>query len=59
MSAIYTRTDAIVDWTYCVTGDPEIDIEVPGTHVGLVINPSAYTVIARRLAQCHAHNPVA
>jgi pimeloyl-ACP methyl ester carboxylesterase len=59
MSAIYSRTDAIVDWRYCVTGDPELDFEVPGTHVGLVVNPSAYAVLANRLAQAQAHSPVA
>ncbi len=51
MTAIYTRTDAIVDWRYCVTGDPEIDFEVPGTHVGMVFNPSVYALIAKRLEQ--------
>ena len=50
MTAVYSRTDAIVDWTYCVTGDPDIDVEVPGTHVGMVFNPSAYTIMANRLA---------
>jgi pimeloyl-ACP methyl ester carboxylesterase len=50
MSAIYTRTDAIVDWRYCVTGDPELDFEAPGTHIGMVFNPSVYTIIAKRLA---------
>jgi pimeloyl-ACP methyl ester carboxylesterase len=59
MSALYTRTDAIVDWRYCVTGDPELDFEIPGTHVGLVVNPSAYMVLAKRLAQAQAHSPVA
>jgi pimeloyl-ACP methyl ester carboxylesterase len=50
MTAIYTRTDAIVDWHYCVTGDPKSDFEVPGTHIGLVFNPSVYTILANRLA---------
>jgi triacylglycerol lipase len=50
MSALYTRTDSIVDWRYTVTGDPEKDFEVPGTHIGLILNPSVYGVIANRLA---------
>jgi len=49
-TAIYTRTDGIVDWRYCATGDPENDFEVPGTHIGLAFNASAYGIIARRLA---------
>jgi len=48
-TAIYTRDDGIVDWRYCKTGDPQIDFEVPGTHVGLVFNPSVYAIIAERL----------
>jgi triacylglycerol lipase len=50
MTAIYTRTDGIVDWRYCVTGDPELDFEAPGTHVGLAFNPSVYNIISDRLA---------
>ena len=49
-TAIYTRDDGIVDWRYCKTGREEDDFEVPGTHVGLVFNPSVYTIIAERLA---------
>jgi pimeloyl-ACP methyl ester carboxylesterase len=53
-TAIYTRDDGVVDWRYCVTGDPEVDCEVPGTHIGLAFNPSVYTVIAERLAKAHS-----
>lgn len=49
-TAIYTKDDGIVDWRYCRTGDRDLDFEVPGTHVGLVFNPSVYTIIAERLA---------
>jgi pimeloyl-ACP methyl ester carboxylesterase len=49
MTAIYSRTDAIVDWRYCVTGNASLDFEAPGTHVGMVVNPSVYTIIAKRL----------
>jgi triacylglycerol lipase len=51
MTAVYTKTDGIVDWRYCVTGDPTLDFEAPGTHVGLAFNPSAYAIMARRLAE--------
>jgi triacylglycerol lipase len=50
-TAIYTKDDGIVDWRYCRTGDSDIDFEVPGTHIGLVFNPSVYTIIAERLAE--------
>lgn len=50
-TAIYTRSDGVVDWRYCLTGSQRDDFEVNGTHVGLTFNPSAYTIIAERLAQ--------
>jgi len=48
-TAIYTKTDGVVDWQYCITGDPSLDVEVPGTHIGLAFNPAVYETIARRL----------
>ena len=53
-TAIYTREDGIVDWRCCVTENPEVDFEVAGTHIGLAFNPSAYIIVAERLAQAHA-----
>jgi triacylglycerol lipase len=53
-TAIYTRNDGVVDWHYCVTGNPSVDFEVPGTHIGLAFNPSVYNIIANRLAQAHS-----
>jgi triacylglycerol lipase len=50
-TAIYTRQDGIVDWRYCMTMDPEKDVEVPGTHIGMAFNPAAYAVMAERLAR--------
>ncbi len=49
-TAIYTRSDGIVDWRYCRTDNPSADFEVPGTHIGLVFNSSVYRVIGNRLA---------
>lgn len=48
-TAVYTRSDGIVDWRYCVTGDAAVDVEVPGTHVGLAFNAHVYRAIAGRL----------
>ena len=50
-TAIYSEGDAVVDWRYCKTDRPEDDYDVPGTHLGLVFNPSAYSVMADRLAR--------
>lgn len=46
---IYTKSDGVVDWRFCVTGDPKVDMEVSGTHVGLVFNPQVYRHIAAHL----------
>jgi len=48
--AIYTKSDGVVDWRCCINDDPETDIEVPGTHVGLAFNPRVYKHIAMFLA---------
>jgi hypothetical protein len=53
-TAIYTRTDGVADWHYCITGDPDIDFEVSGTHIGLAFNPAAYNIIATRLAEAQS-----
>jgi len=49
-TALYTRSDGIVDWHYCITGNSKVDVEVPGTHIGMAFNPAVYAVIAERLA---------
>ena len=49
-TAIYTRHDGVVDWRYCRTMNPDVDVEVPGTHIGMTFNPAAYAVVAERLA---------
>jgi pimeloyl-ACP methyl ester carboxylesterase len=54
-TAIYTKTDGIVDWSVCITGDPAIDIEVKGTHCGLAWNPQVYKLIAERLSEASEH----
>ncbi len=53
-TAIYTRNDGLVEWTSCRTGNPNIDVEVSGTHSGLAFNPSVYKVIAERLSAASA-----
>lgn len=53
-TAVYTRHDGIVDWRYCMTRNPDVDFEVPGTHVGMAFNPLAYAIVAERLAKARA-----
>jgi pimeloyl-ACP methyl ester carboxylesterase len=52
--AIYTRTDGITDWRFCINDDPATNVEVPATHVGLVVNPLVYRVVADHLARSRA-----
>jgi len=49
-TALYTKTDGVVHWSVCVTGNPDTDIEVKGTHCGLTWNAQVYRTIAQRLA---------
>lgn len=48
-TAIYTKSDGIVDWQNCLSRFPENNFEVSGTHLGLVYNFQAYKIIADRL----------
>lgn len=50
-TAVYTKTDGIVDWRVCVNDNPATDVEVQSTHIGLVFNPWVYELIAKRLAK--------
>jgi len=49
-TAIYTKSDGVVDWRFCVSDHAELNFEVQGTHVGLAFNHDVYRVIANRLA---------
>ncbi|HXY48758.1 MAG TPA: alpha/beta fold hydrolase [Terriglobales bacterium] len=51
-TAIYTRSDGVVDWHYCIARDPKVNFEVSGTHIGLAWNPMVYSIVATRLAAC-------
>ena len=55
-TAIYTQHDGVVDWRYCMTGNPEDNFEVPGTHIGMAFNAAAYAIVAERLAATHSEN---
>lgn len=49
-TAIYTKSDGILDWRVCRTGDPDVDVEVSATHIGMAFSPLVYSVVAHRLA---------
>jgi triacylglycerol lipase len=49
-TAIYNKNDGILDWHVCRTGDPDVDVEVSATHIGMVFSPLVYSVVAHRLA---------
>ncbi len=48
-TAIYTKSDGIVDWNNCISRRNDNNYEVTGTHVGLVYNFQVYKLIAERL----------
>ena len=52
-TAIYSKTDGILNWHSCALDDGPTseNIAVPSSHVGLVSNPLALAVLADRLAQ--------
>jgi pimeloyl-ACP methyl ester carboxylesterase len=50
-TAVYTKTDGIVDWKVCRTGHRANDFEVSSSHIGLVFNAVVYDLVARRLAR--------
>lgn len=52
-TAIYSRTDGIVNWRVCreTEGGLTENVEVPGSHCGLGQNPLVLYVVADRLAQ--------
>jgi pimeloyl-ACP methyl ester carboxylesterase len=50
-AALYSRSDGIVDWRLCKTGNPADDFEVPSTHTGMIANPIVYEVVAHCLAR--------
>ncbi|MFP4500580.1 MAG: alpha/beta fold hydrolase [Candidatus Hydrogenedentota bacterium] len=54
-TAVYTKNDGVVDWPVCINNDPETDVEVTGSHIGLVWNAQAYRVIAHRLDAACEH----
>ncbi|NNE98285.1 MAG: hypothetical protein HKN25_04610 [Pyrinomonadaceae bacterium] len=50
-TAIYTKSDGIVDWNNCLSRTKANNYEVTGTHVGLVYNFQVYKLIAERLVK--------
>ena len=55
-TSIYSRGDGVVHWKTCINpkqGKSE-NVEVSGSHCGLVLNPLSFIVIADRLSQSPA-----
>ncbi len=48
--ALYTKTDGVVAWRFCIHSDPTKNLEVKGTHCGLAWNGEAYRHLAQFLA---------
>ncbi|MET0326495.1 MAG: alpha/beta hydrolase [Ilumatobacteraceae bacterium] len=52
-TAIYSRTDGIVDWRSCIeaVGDHRENVQVRSSHAGLMHHPAVLVVILDRLSQ--------
>ncbi|MCP4122711.1 MAG: alpha/beta hydrolase [Bacteroidetes bacterium] len=53
-TALYSKTDGVVTWQYCIEydeGDHLENIEVKGSHLGFGINSMTWMILADRLAQ--------
>jgi triacylglycerol lipase len=49
-TAIYSRTDGVVDWRACLDPQATEHLEVRASHCGMAVNASVYREIARALA---------
>ncbi|HEX2913693.1 MAG TPA: alpha/beta fold hydrolase [Chloroflexia bacterium] len=50
-TAIYSKSDGIVDWKNCINDDPSTNFEVISTHSGMTFNPMVYQLVGLRLAE--------
>jgi pimeloyl-ACP methyl ester carboxylesterase len=53
-TAIYTKTDGVVDWRSCIEEDDSLNVRVEGTHSGLAFNPQVYRTVGNLLASTSA-----
>jgi triacylglycerol lipase len=58
-TAIYSRTDGIVDWHACVDAHATECVEVRASHCGMALNAAVYREIARVLAGLAQPAPLA
>ncbi len=49
-TSIFSKRDGIVDWRTCTRGGNAGQIEVAGTHIGMIVNPQVYRAIGELLA---------
>ena len=52
VTAIYSKSDAIVAWRACIDHrNPTVEhVEIPTSHLGLTLSPDVFRLVARRLA---------
>lgn len=53
---IYTKRDGICGWRSC-RRDDAATVEVPGTHIGMIVSPHVYRAIANVMAERHSISP--
>jgi len=56
---IYSKTDAIVEWHYCIESGPNIEaIEVSSSHLGLPYSPEVLAIITARVTRGSEQKPL-
>jgi pimeloyl-ACP methyl ester carboxylesterase len=53
-TAVYTKTDGVVDWRSCIEEDDSLNVRVEGTHSGLAFNPQVFRTVGALLASSPA-----
>ncbi len=49
--AVYSKKDGVADWRSCMEDDASKNTEVNCTHIGMVVHPEVFQVVAKRLSE--------
>lgn len=48
--SVYSKSDGVVDWRTCLAEPPAENVQVHGSHLGLVMNRHVYEILGARLS---------
>jgi predicted sugar kinase len=55
--AVYSRSDGIVDWRYCLDPAAGERVEINASHCGMGVNAQAFLAVANALARFERDDP--